>query len=46
MGLLNKLFNTDKKILAEIEKAVKPTENYSKTMESLSDEDLKHKTVE
>ncbi|MGN1054690.1 MAG: preprotein translocase subunit SecA, partial [Erysipelotrichaceae bacterium] len=46
MGLLNKLFNTDKRILAEIEKAVKPTENYSKTMESLSDEDLKHKTVE
>ena len=46
MGLLNKLFNTDKKILAEIEKAVKPTENYSKMMESLSDEDLKHKTVE
>ena len=46
MGLLSRLFNTDKKILEEIEKAVKPTETYSKQMESLSDEDLKHKTVE
>ena len=46
MGLLNKLFNQDKKILANIEKAVKPTENYSKEMEALSDDELRAKTEE
>ena len=46
MGLIQKLFNNDKKVLAGIEKAVKPTENYSKQMENLSDDELKHKTIE
>ena len=46
MGLLTKLFNQDKRILADIEKAVKPTETYSKEMESLTDEQLKGKTEE
>ena len=46
MGLLTKLFNQDKKILADIEKSVKPTETYSKEMEALSDEQLKGKTQE
>lgn len=46
MGLLSNLFNTDKKILADIEKAVKPTENYSKEFEALSDEQLRNKTEE
>lgn len=46
MGLLTKLFNQDKKMLADIEKAVKPTETYSKEMEALSDSELKAKTEE
>ena len=46
MGLLQRLFNSDKKIIAEIEKAVKPTDDYSKTMEDLSDDELKAKTIE
>lgn len=46
MGLIDKLFNTDKKILNEIEKSVKPTEDFSKQMEALSDEELKAKTTE
>lgn len=46
MGLLDRLFNTDKKILADIEKKVKPTEDYSKQMEELSDEELRAKTDE
>lgn len=46
MGLIDRLFNTDKKILADIEKKVKPTEDYSKQMEELSDEELRAKTDE
>ena len=46
MGLISRLFNTDKKILSDIEKAVRPTEDYSKQMEALSDDELKAKTEE
>lgn len=46
MGLISKLFNTDKKILSDIEKAVRPTETYSKQMEELTDDQLKAKTKE
>ena len=46
MGLIDKLFNTDKKILAEIEKAVRPVESFADQMSKLSDEELKHKTIE
>ncbi|MDO4940409.1 MAG: preprotein translocase subunit SecA [Erysipelotrichaceae bacterium] len=46
MGFLDKLFNTDKKILDGIEKAAKPILDLAQTMQNLSDEELKHKTVE
>ena len=46
MGLFDKLFNTDKKILAEVEVQVKPTLNYENEMAALSDEQLKAKTQE
>lgn len=46
MGLISKLFNTDKKNLSDIEKAVRPTETYSKQMEELTDDQLKAKTKE
>ena len=46
MDLINKLFNSDKKILAEIEKSVKPVEALADQMASLSDEQLKNKTTE
>ena len=46
MSFIDKLFNTDKKILAEIESAVKPVELLAEQMSNLSDEELKHKTVE
>ena len=46
MGFISNLFNPDKKILQEVEKAVKPVETYSKEMEALSDEELKAKTGE
>ena len=46
MGLFDKLFNTDKKILAEVEAQVKPTLNYENEMAALSDEQLKAKTQE
>ncbi len=46
MGLIDRLFNTDKKVLSEIERMVKPTESYSKAMEALSDDELKAKTDE
>lgn len=32
MGIFDKLFNTDKKILAEVEAQVKPTLNYENEM--------------
>ncbi len=46
MGLFSNLFNSDKKILQDIEKSVKPVETYSKQMEALSDEALRAKTSE
>ena len=46
MGLFDKLFNTDKKILADVEAQVKPTLNYENEMAALSDEQLKAKTQE
>ena len=46
MSFLDKLFNTDKKILAEIENAVRPVEALATQMENLTDDELKHKTVE
>ena len=46
MGIFDKLFNTDKKILAEVEAQVKPTLNYENEMAALSDDQLKAKTQE
>ena len=46
MGIFDKLFNTDKKILAEVEAQVKPTLNYENELAALSDEQLKAKTQE
>lgn len=46
MGIFDKLFNTDKKILAEVEAQVKPTLNYENEMAALSYEQLKAKTQE
>lgn len=46
MSFISKLFNTDKRILDEVEKAVLPVDTYSKQMETLSDEELKAKTAE
>ncbi len=46
MGIFDNLFNTDKKILKDVEVAVTPTLSYEKEMASLSDEELKAKTNE
>ena len=46
MGLFDKLFNSDKRILEQVEKEVKPTLDYEAQMASLSDEQLKAKTAE
>ncbi len=46
MGLFDKLFNSDKKILEDVERAVKPVDDLSDEMAALSDEQLKHKTAE
>ena len=46
MGFLDKLFNNDKKILDEVEKAVRPVDALKDEMASLSDEQLKNKTAE
>ena len=46
MGFLDKLFNSDKKILADIEKSVKPVEALSEEYAAMSDEQLQHKTIE
>ena len=46
MGILDKLFNSDQKMLDKIEKAVKPIDDLKDVMAALSDEELKHKTVE
>ena len=46
MGLFEKLFNNDKKILQDIENEVKPTLDYEEKMAALSDDELKAKTAE
>ena len=46
MGLFDRLFNSDKRILDEVEKGVIPVEKLKDEMAALSDEELKHKTVE
>ena len=46
MGLLDRLFNSDKRILEDIEKAIVPVDNLKDEMAALSDEQLKQKTVE
>ncbi|MBR4462713.1 MAG: preprotein translocase subunit SecA [Erysipelotrichaceae bacterium] len=46
MGFLDRLFNSDQKMLEKIEKAVQPIEDLKDAMAALSDEELKHKTVE
>ena len=46
MGLIDKLFNSDKKILQDVEKQVRPVEQLADKMASLSDDELKNKTVE
>ncbi len=46
MGFLDKLFNSDQKMLDKIEKAVRPIDDLKDVMAALSDEELKHKTVE
>ena len=46
VGLLDKLFNNDKKILNDVEKAVKPVDSFYVQYRDLSDEQLKDKTQE
>ena len=46
MGLLDKFFNSDKKILNEVERAVIPVDALKDQMAALSDEQLREKTVE
>jgi len=46
MGFIDSLFNRDKKILNEIENAVKPIDDLKDKMAALSDDDLKAKTDE
>ncbi|MBQ6334068.1 MAG: preprotein translocase subunit SecA [Erysipelotrichaceae bacterium] len=46
MGLFDRLFNNDKRILDEVEKAVRPVEDLADKMRALSDEELKAKTAE
>lgn len=46
MKLLQKIFNSDRRVLQGIEKAVAPTEKYAEAMAKLSDAALKAKTTE
>lgn len=46
MGIFDRLFNSDKKILEGIEKETKPVLDYEEVMANLSDEELKGKTAE
>ena len=46
MGFFDRLFNNDKKILDEVEKAVRPVDALKDEMAALSDEQLKAKTAE
>ncbi|MBR0138129.1 MAG: preprotein translocase subunit SecA, partial [Erysipelotrichaceae bacterium] len=43
---LDKLFNNDKRILEEVERGVRPADQLKDQMAALSDDELKHKTVE
>ena len=46
MGFFERLFNNDKKILQDVEKAVRPVDALKDEMAALSDEQLKAKTAE
>lgn len=46
MGFLDRLFNSDKKILEDVEKAIIPVDALKDQMAGLTDEQLQHKTVE
>ncbi len=46
MGFFDRLFNNDKRILDEVEKAVRPVDALKDEMAALSDEQLKAKTAE
>ena len=46
MGFFDRLFNSDKKILEDVEKAVRPVDALKEEMAALSDDQLKAKTVE
>lgn len=46
MNFFKNLFNHDKKILADIEKSTKPILDLAESYKQLSDDDLKHKTIE
>lgn len=46
MGFLDRLFNSDKKILEDVEKAIVPVDALKDQMAGLTDEQLQHKTVE
>ena len=46
MGFFDKLFNNDKRILQDVEKAVRPVEALKDEMAALSDEQLRAKTAE
>ena len=45
MGILDQLFNVDKKRLAELEKLAEPIEALADDMAALSDEDLQNQTI-
>lgn len=46
MGIFDKLFNNDKKILDDVRKAVEPVDGLKDQMAALSDDELKNKTTE
>ena len=46
MGFLDKLFNSDQKMLRQVEDAVRPVDALKDEMAALSDEQLKNKTIE
>ena len=46
MGLFDRLFNSDKRILDDIEKSIQPVLALEKNMANLTDEELSNKTIE
>ena len=46
MGFFDRLFNSDKRILTDIEKSVQPVLALEQTMKAMTDEELAAKTVE